>query len=165
MAGIKGIHSGVDSPSYIHGCTKTRLFKIWSGMKARCYRRNHPYFANYGGRGIQVCEDWMADFLAFKTWAEANGYSSELTLDRIDSNGNYSPDNCRWATMKQQQNNKRNNHRITLHGVSHTISEWSEMLGIKKTTIKERLKNGWPEEKALTTPVRKRADMRERKET
>lgn len=163
MAGIKGMHSGKDSPRYIHGCTHTRLFKIWSGMMERCYRPAHPYYSDYGGRGITVCDEWKKNFLPFKNWADANGYADNLTLDRKDNNGNYEPSNCRWATVKEQQNNKRNNHRVTLDGVSRTITEWSEILGIKKTTIKERLKSGWSDEKALTTPVRKRADMREEK--
>lgn len=126
-------------------------------MRERCFRPNHKYFKDYGGRGITVCGEWKTNFLAFKKWAEANGYSEDLTLDRKDGNGNYTPDNCRWATMKEQQNNKRNNHIVTMDGVSHTITEWSEMLGIKKSTIRERLRCGWTDEEALTTPVRKRA--------
>lgn len=156
MAGIKGIHAGEQSPCYIHGCTKTRLFKIWSSMRERCYRTKHKYFKDYGGRGITVCDEWKTSFLAFKEWAEANGYADHLTLDRKDGNGNYTPENCRWATMKEQQNNKRSNHLVELNGVSHTITEWSEILGIKKTTIRERLKCGWTDEEALTKPVRKR---------
>lgn len=162
MAGIKGIHAGEQSPRYIHGCTKTRLFKIWSSMQERCYRPKHKHFKDYGGRGITVCDEWKANFLAFKEWAETNGYTDKLTLDRKDVEGNYTPENCRWATMKEQQNNRRNNHYVELNGISHTITEWSEILGIKKTTIKERLKCGWTDEEALTKPVRKRsgADMR-----
>lgn len=93
----------------------------------------------------------------------ANGYADNLTLDRKEHDGGYTPDNCRWATVKEQQNNKRNNHLVTLDGETHTITEWAELLGIKKTTIKERLKCGWTDEQALTTPVRKRkcADMRQ----
>lgn len=144
-----------------HESTGTRLFKIWSGMIERCNRPAHSHYKDYGGRGITVCEEW-GEFVPFLDWAMANGYADNLTIDRKDHNGNYSPENCRWATVKEQQNNKRNNHRVTLNGVSHTITEWSEILGIKKTTIKERLKCGWTDEQALTTPVRKRkgADMR-----
>lgn len=160
MAGIKGIHAGKNSPCYIHGCTNTRLFKIWSSMKERCYRAAHPHYKDYGGRGIAVCEEWKSDLLVFKNRAMVNGYADNLTIDRKDVNGDYSPDNCRWVTMKEQQNNKRSNHRVSLNGVSHTITEWAEITAIKKTTIKERLRCGWAEEKALTMPVRKRADMR-----
>lgn len=162
MAGIKGIHAGSECNFYIHGGTGTRLHKIWSSMKERCSRPTHSYYADYGGRGIAVCEEWRNDFPTFKKWAEANGYADNLTIDRKDVNGDYSPDNCRWATMREQQNNKRSNHLVSLNGVTHTITEWADILGINKTTIKERLRCGWSEEQALTTPVRKRrcADMR-----
>lgn len=146
-----------------HGETATRLHKIWSSMKERCYRSGHSHYADYGGRGIEVCEEWRNDFPAFKKWAEANGYANNLSIDRKDVNGDYSPENCRWATMREQQNNKRSNHLVSYNGATHTITEWADMLGINKTTIKERLRCGWTAEKALTTPVRKRtsgADMR-----
>lgn len=138
-----------------------RLMKIWSGMHERCERKRHMAYCQYGGRGISVCDEWTS-YLTFAKWAIANGYAADLTLDRLDNDKGYSPDNCRWATAKEQANNKRNNHLVTLNGVSHTIAEWSELLGIKKTTIKERLKCGWTDEQALTTPVRKRkgADMK-----
>ena len=146
-----------------HDGTGTRLYKIWRGMIERCCRPAHAHYKDYGGRGITVCDEWK-EFVPFRDWANGNGYADSLTIDRKDHNGNYCPENCRWSTMKEQQNNKRNNHLVTLNGVSHTITEWSEILGIKKTTIKERLKCGWTDEQALTTPVRKRkgADMRPR---
>ena len=160
MAGIKGIHKGEKHPNYVHGQTKTRLHKIWESMHARCEYEKHPYFSDYGGRGIKVCDEWKA-FVPFRNWAMESGYAENLTIDRKDHNGDYTPQNCRWATMKEQQNNKRSNHIVTLNGVSHTITQWAAILGIKKTTIKERLRCGWTEEQALTTPVRKRsADMR-----
>lgn len=162
MAGVKGIHAGEKHPNYVHGQTKTRLHKIWESMHARCEYKKHPYFSDYGGRGIAVCKEWK-EFVPFRDWAMANGYSGNLTIDRKNHDGDYTPDNCRWATMKEQQNNKRSNHLVTLNGETHTITEWAELLSIKKTTIKERLKCGWTDEEALTTPVRKRkgADMRE----
>lgn len=138
-----------------HHETKTRLHKIWESMHSRCENPNHKYYANYGGRGIVVCDEWN-EYLSFRDWAIETGYNDNLTIDRIEVNGNYCPENCRWATIREQQNNKRSNHLVQFNGVSHTISEWSEIIGIKKTTIKERLNAGWPIEKVLTEPVRQR---------
>lgn len=155
MSGVKGVYMGSNHHRYTHGGTNTRLFKIWGGMKERCAREKHPHFKDYGGRGISVCEEWQ-EFANFRSWAISNGYETHLSIDRIDPNGDYEPSNCRWATMKEQQNNKRTNHIVCLNGVEHTITEWAEILGINKTTIKERLRLGWSDEKALTAPVRKR---------
>lgn len=138
-----------------HGDSQVRLFKIWEGMHERCRREKHPHYKDYGGRGIAVCNEWN-EYVSFKKWAFENGYTDNLTIDRIDPNGNYCPENCKWATMQEQQNNKRNNHYISLNSETHTISEWSEMLGINKTTLKERLAHGWSDEATIMTPVRKR---------
>ena len=87
--------------------TRTRLYRIWNCMHNRCYRKSYHAFNHYGGRGIEVCDEWLHDFQAFYDWAIANGYGDDLSIDRIDPNKNYSPDNCRWVTMAEQNKNKR----------------------------------------------------------
>lgn len=106
--------------AFKHGKSNTRLFKIWSCMKQRCYYPGYTDYHCYGGRGIKVCEEWLADFQNFYIWAINSGYKSNLSIDRIDVNGDYSPDNCRWATPKEQANNKTTNHLLTYNGETHT---------------------------------------------
>ena len=139
-----------------HGGSKTRLFRIWQYMRKRCYNKNDSNYERYGGRGITVCEEWNKDFAAFRDWAMANGYREDLSLDRIDNNGPYCPENCRWATAKQQGNNRRSTHLITYNGETHSIKEWAEITGIAKSTIGNRLKAGATPEDALTRPVRRK---------
>lgn len=90
-----------------HGSTKSRLYRIWGNMKTRCYNPNFPHYKYYGGRGIEICQDWLDDFSTFEKWALSNGYAENLTIDRIDNNGNYEPNNCRWVSMEIQNKNKR----------------------------------------------------------
>lgn len=122
-----------------HNMTKTRLFKIWGAIKERCYRVKHSHYKDYGGRGISMCPEWKDSFDAFYDWAISNGYKEDLTIDRKDVNGNYEPDNCRWVTMKEQLNNKRNNHFIIVDGVKMTISQCAETYKIPKSTIRWRI--------------------------
>lgn len=135
--------------SITHNETKTRLHRIWASMKARCYNTNHPKYKHWGGRGVVVCTEWKDSYETFRDWALANGYRDDLQIDRIDNNGNYEPKNCRWATPKQQSNNKRNNCIITYKNETHTISEWSIIIGVKSATIQRRLAKNMPIEKVL----------------
>lgn len=112
-----------------------RLRNIWRGMKRRCNNPKDTCYPRYGAKGISVCNEWLHDFSAFEQWSLANGYSDTLTIDRIDNNGNYCPENCRWATHGEQQRNKSNNVRVEHNGESKTISEWSRLLGISDKTL------------------------------
>lgn len=119
--------SGKNCILYKHGLYRTRLYKTWHNMIQRCSNKNNIHFKNYGGRGIKVCDDWKNDFLSFYNWAINNGYKDNLTIDRIDVNGNYEPSNCRWVTMKEQSNNRTSNHLITFNNETHNMMEWSKI--------------------------------------
>ena len=139
--------------SYKHGMSHSRIYGIWDSMVCRCSTKTSGSYKNYGGRGISVCEDWKNSFSNFYNWAVENGYKDNLTIDRIDVNGNYCPSNCRWISMKKQQNNKTNNRIISFNGEQHTMTEWGEITGIKEYNIYNRLQDGWSVEDALTKPV------------
>lgn len=134
----------------------TRLYHIWTMMKQRCHNPNNAQYKQYGSRGIAVCENWRNSFKDFKEWALVNGYMNHLTLDRIDNNKGYTPDNCRWATRKQQANNRRYCHFIEYNGQVKSLSEWAECAGITTAAFYARLQNKWPLEKILNTPVIRR---------
>jgi hypothetical protein len=138
-----------------HQMSKTRIYEIWKNMKRRCYASNNKRYANYGGRGVKVCDEWLHDFPAFYDWAVANGYSDDLTIDRTDVNGNYEPSNCRWATRKEQANNQTRNHYITYKGETKTLKQWSETFGIPYGTFQHRVQRGWSMERIVETPVRR----------
>ncbi len=138
-----------------HNMIHTRLYKIWNGMKNRTNKNSSlvkTEYKNYSGRDITICDEWAKDFVAFYNWAMSNGYQDNLTIDRIDVNGNYEPSNCRWVTMKEQQNNKRNNTVIEYNGEKNTISQWTKKLGYSKGLLTNRLIRGWSIERALNTP-------------
>jgi len=137
-----------------HGETNTRLFKIWNGMINRCSNKNNNSYQKYGGRGIIVCEEWHK-YIKFRDWALSHGYNDTLTIDRIDVNGNYCPENCRWATNKQQANNRRNTRYFTYKNETHTISEWAEILNINIETLQTRINYKWSMNKIKNTPVKK----------
>ena len=137
-----------------HGESKTRLYMVWGGMKERCQNPKNPEYRRYGGRGISVCEEWEK-YEAFRDWALSNGYAPNLSIDRKDNDGNYSPKNCRWATAKEQANNTSRTRFIELDGERHSVSEWARRLGINQSTLSMRLnKYGWSAEKALGKDVR-----------
>lgn len=117
------------------GRTKTRLYQIYTSMKDRCYRAKARDYARYGAKGIRVCSEWLASFDAFRDWALQNGYADNLTLDRKEVSGPYSPENCRWSTYKEQANNKSNTKYITYEGVTRTASEWADLLGVSVAAV------------------------------
>lgn len=135
---------------------RKRLNNIWNSMKRRCYNETDISYKNYGAKGICVCDEWMF-FDNFYEWSMNNGYKEELSIDRINGNKNYSPDNCRWATQYEQSNNRRNNHLLTYNGKTQTIRQWSDETGIEWYTINNRLMRGWSIERTLTEePKRKK---------
>ena len=126
--------------SKTHGLTNTRLYRIWTNMKTRCYNKSNPNYARWGARGIQVCDEWRCDFSAFYIWAMQSGYADTLFLDRIDNDGMYSPTNCRWATAKEQANNTRKTSRLSYKGLTHSLHEWGRILNIEPSTLFYRLR-------------------------
>mgnify|MGYP007075839433 CR=1 FL=1 len=111
------------------GHTYTRLHRIWRGLMNRCFKSTDLGYKRYGGRGIQCCSEWR-EWESFRDWALSSGYHDSLTLDRVDNNGPYTPNNCRWANVYQQNNNKRNNHFLLCFGKKYTIAEWSRITGL-----------------------------------
>ena len=135
--------------------THQRLYRIWSGMKSRCKAKpGERWYSTYSSRGIRVCDEWAKDFSKFRDWSLSHGYKSNLSIDRIDNNKGYSPDNCRWATFFQQLNNKQFNVKLTYNGVTHTLSEWGEIINKPAATIYRRKCKGWSDSEALTIPKR-----------
>ena len=133
---------------------KDPLYRRYRSIISRLENPNATDFEHYGGRGIKMCEEWRNDYLSFKKWSEENGYSQDLYIDRIDNDGPYSPDNCRWVSLIGQNRNKRTNHIISYAGKALCMSEWAEITGIGFHTIKWRLKLGWSVEDALTIKPR-----------
>lgn len=133
-----------------HGMSDTRLYRIYKHMHRRCEDPKDIRYDHYGGRGIRVCGEWST-FEVFSDWALSNGYNDSLSIDRIDLNGNYSPDNCRWATVQEQALNKTNARMIEYNGRAQSIAEWAAEIGMPYKKLWKRIKSGWSPEKALTT--------------
>ena len=136
-----------------HGGSKTRLYRIWQNMKTRCYNPKSKYFARYGGRGVIVCDEWCQSFFAFREWALSHGYAEDLTIDRINNNEGYRPDNCRWVTQKKQVRNFSRNKLITYKGQTKPVVEWAEEKQISAKALYYRMQKGWTAAEALETPV------------
>lgn len=137
------------NPKKTHGLSKTRMYRIWLKMKERCNDPNYPERHLYGGRGIKVCDEWVNNFMNFREWSLENGYNDELSIDRIDPNGNYEPDNCRWIPLNEQSDNRRNSIYLEHDGKRMTMSQWSKELGLPVSTIRSRYYRDWPVEKIL----------------
>lgn len=147
-----------------HGDSFSRLYLVWADIKARCYNPNNISYKNYGAIGITMCNEWKTDYIKFKKWSLENGYDEvaargTCTIDRIDAEGNYTPDNCRWVDMGVQSNNRRNTPHIEINGETHTPAEWASISGLSRGLIYSRYRRGWKGEEIIS-PVdqyRKRA--------
>ena len=140
--------------SYKHGDSESRLYRIWCNMKNRCGNPNYFESQYYMQKGITICKEWKDDFMAFRDWALNNGYADNLSIDRINGNKGYYPDNCRWADCKTQSRNKKSNISITHNGKTQILVEWCEELNLPYSTIRRRIVKGWDKEKALTEPIK-----------
>lgn len=139
------------------GMSHTRIYRCWARMKHRCLHPNDKDYKHYGGRGIKICSEWLDreyGFTNFYYWSMSNGYTDELTIDRIDVNGNYEPNNCRWATIIEQRNNMRSNVVLTYGGKTMTLKQWSDYLGISYKALCTRWRSWYSVEDILTTPLR-----------
>lgn len=134
-----------------------RLYSIWKGMNKRCNNHNAVDYRWYGGKGVKVCEEWH-DYLKFRDWALNNGYSIGLTIDRIETNKDYSPSNCQWLTQSDNSKKRQREGKfqvIEYNGEKHGLRDWSLITGINQTTLQTRIRNGWSVERALTEGVHK----------
>lgn len=147
-----------------HGLSKTRIYGIWKNMISRCYREKDIHYKAYGARGITVCDEWKNDSSKFFEWAFANGYRNDLTIERIDNDKGYCPENCTWIPKEQQSKNKRQNIMITYEGKTMCASDWAKETGISASAIRYRFKRGWGTERIFSTiprPFNKPYEVRE----
>lgn len=130
--------------AHTHKQSKTRLYEIWQGIKKRCYNPHDARYERYGGRGITVCDEWKNDFPAFMKWAKENGYDEALTIDRIDNDKGYFPENCRWSNQKEQARNRASNIKITIGNATKTLTEWCEIFELDyKAVVARYHRNGF----------------------
>lgn len=139
---------------HLHGLSKTRLYRIWAGMKTRCSNKNRLAFADYGAKGISVCDEWKT-FEPFHEWALRSGYEDNLTIERKDINIGYCPENCEWIPRGDQNKNTHRNVLVTFKGETMIVSDWARRTGLPVGRLSHRLRCGWSVERALTTPLRK----------
>jgi hypothetical protein len=140
-----------------HNMTNTRLYYIWCDIKNRCTNQNLECYKNYGGRGIEVCNEWKNNFLNFYNWAMQNDYQKNLTIDRINNDGNYEPNNCRWVTMQKQSYNRRDSYMITINNKTKCLAEWCKIYKIPYLTVYMRItKRGMKPYDALTKPIKEK---------
>lgn len=143
-----------------HGYFYEPWYSSYKAMMERCYLPSSGNYGRYGGSGITVCNEWH-DINNFAKWVASAEYAPGLSIDRIDSQKGYSPDNCRWATKRQQSNNRRNTVFYTYNGVTKPLTEWADMFGIHRSTLYDRVtKRGWSVQRALETPIKAGTDMR-----
>lgn len=162
---VQGNHLIEGSSTSCRSCynaRNSRLYRsVWIGMKQRCYNPKSKDYHNYGGRGIKVCDEWLGEhgFENFRGWAYANGYDDnaeygKCTIDRIDVNSDYSPENCRWVDLKTQNQNKTTTHEITYQGETHTIAEWARITGISENALYNRVNRNWDLDRIFSQKVR-----------
>lgn len=138
-----------------------KLYNVYRRILDRCKNPNNENYKYYGARGIKICEEWENSYPCFRDWAYKNGYSENennrytCTIDRIDVNGDYCPQNCRWVSSKEQSLNKRNSVRFEINGIKYTYKELSEMYKINEHTLRGRIYDGWSIDEAINTPVKK----------
>lgn len=138
-----------------HHLSNTKICKIWYGMRKRCYSEKEPAYKDYGGRGITICDEWLNDVVPFYKWAINNGYKDGLMIERIDNDKGYSPDNCKWATPKDQANNRRSCVNFTYNGETKNLTQWCNYFGLPYKTIHARIyKRHWTFERAITEPIK-----------
>lgn len=147
-----GCFSAENPHNYRHGLSKDRLFHIWSGMKHRCDDDSNPAYENYGGRGITYLEDWKVSDIFFE-WAKNNGYAHDLTLERIDVNKGYYPENCTWIPFTHQARNTRKTVRVAIDGITKSLREWSEIYSFPYTVAYKRHRKGWLPEQIFKEPI------------
>lgn len=136
-----------------HGLWGTRLYTIWGNMIQRCTNPNNNNYPRYGGRGINICNEWRNSFQAFHDWAIDNGYKEDLQIDRIDNDGNYEPGNCRWTTATYNLNNTSRSVTITHNNETHTVAEWARITGVNEKTLRNRLKAGKEPKEAFKSKI------------
>lgn len=136
-----------------NGASYERIYRIWNNMRYRCYDKNHKSYKHYGMIGITVCDEWNSSFMSFRKWATENGYKDELTIDRIDGTKGYEPKNCRFATMQEQQRNRKSNRILLTKDGPMLLIEAIQKYNIKKSTLRKRIAKGWTVDEAITVPT------------